>query len=388
MSIAEDTVTKVMHIARDKNTRNIFFLIISTLIVLAINSLLPVIEGSAHYTEAIEEMSYVEYKEKVSVDPNYNLTWASKKSITEYIDRYAEENDIPISQKYEIEPPDNFKVKVYTKFFFNHPYWWISTLTHIVSVLLIYYSVFNYILSRRKQTNKRYIEVLEEVDKATKDKLDPTTFEPWMMNVFNKDRKIIQHKSNIKYRLDLLNKHTSYKVRNADENNKRRIKYEIKKKQLEEQLTDEYIEQYILSKKVKGFVYIHPTFVTSGYNVIGTSIDSYSLLKSDAAKLSKDSFKKVASSILMTTMFAILLTFTVGSSVDQPWYWILLNIVTKLVPMSIQIPLAYDYCDTFMDNHLMTNLISRRNIALLYLADMVKTKQKEVLVLNETENLG
>lgn len=378
MTNAEETITKVMGIVKDKNTRNIFFLIVSVIIVLAINSLLPVIEGSAHYTEAIEEMSYAEYKEKVSKDANYNLTWASKKSINEYIDEYIEENGIPIYQKYSIEPPDNFKVSVYTKFFFNHPYWWISTLTHIVSVLLIFYSVFNYILSKRKQSNTRYVSLSEEVDVATKTTLDPTTFEPWMMNVFNKNRKIIQHKSNIKYKLDLLTKHTSYKVRNADVNNKRRIKYELKKKQLEEQLTDEYIKQYILSKKVKGFVYIHPTFVTSGYNVIGASIDSYSLLKSDSEKLSGDSFKKIVASILLTTMFAILLTFTVGSSVDQPWYWILLNIITKLVPMAIQIPLAYDYCESFMDNHLITNLISRRNIALLYLADMQKNVKEVV----------
>jgi len=375
MSVAEETVTNIMRIARDKNTRNVLFLIISILAVLAINSLLPVIEGSAHYTEAIEEMTYAEYQEKVSANPNYNLTWASNKEIDKYIDAYAEENEIPLSQKYNIIPPDNFKVKVYTKFFFKHPYWWVSTATHVVSVLLIYYSVFNYILSKRKQKYDRYLSLLKEVDSATTNKLDPITFEPWMINVFNRNRKIAQHKANIKYKLDLLNKHTSYTVRNADPTDKRRIKYETKKKNLEEQLTDEYINKYITGKKVKGFVYIHPTFVTSGYNVIGVSTDSYSLLNSDASRLSKDSFKKIAMSVLITTMFAILLTFTVGSSADQPWYWILINIITKIAPMSLQIPAAYDYCDSFMDNHLITNLISRRNIALLYLADMNKHRE-------------
>lgn len=384
MSRAEEVVTKVMHIARDRNTRNIMFLIISVIAVLAINSLLPVIEGSAHYTEAIEEMSYVEYKELYDSNNNYNLTWASIKDINNYIDIYCEEKEIPIDERYNIEPPDNFKVKVYTKFFFNYPYWWVSTLTHVVSVLLIYYSVFNYILFKRKQNYKRYTELVEEMDTATNKSLDPVTFEPWMMNVFNRKRKIEQHKINIKYKLDLLNKKTSYVVRNAPIENPKRQKYELKKKELEEQLTDEYINKYISSKTVKGFIYIHPTFVTSGYNVVGISTDSYSLLQSDSSRLGKDSFRKIGTSILITTMFAVLLTFTIGSSIDQPWYWILINIITKLVPMSIQIPMAYDYCDSFMENHLITNLISRRNIALLYLADMQKPKE----ITNETENIG
>ena len=370
----EEIISKVVGIAKDKNTRNIFFLIISIFAVLAINSLLPIIEGSSHYTEAPEEMTYIEYRQKSEENNNYNLTWGSNRDIDKYIDAYCEDHDIPKSERYNVLPPDNFKVKVYTKFFFQHTYWWVSTLTHVVSILLIYYSVFNYLLSKRKQTYSKYLNLKEEIDNAVESKLDPTTFEPWIVYTFNKKRKEDQHKLNIKYKLDLLKKRTPYKVRIASQNDPKRQKYENKKKLLEEQLTPEYIEQYLPSRRVKGFTYIHPTFVTSGYNVVGISTDSYSLLNSDSQRIGKDSIRKTMTSILITTMFAILLTFTVGASIDQPWYWVVINVITKLVPMSIQIPAAYDYRDSFMENHLITNLISRRNIILLYLADVVKTK--------------
>jgi len=388
MTRKEEVTSKIVGIVKDKNTRNIFFLIASIFVVLAINSLLPIIEGSSHYTEAPEEMTYIEYKQKSEENNNYNLTWASNRDINRYIDAYCEDHNVPKSERYNVIPPDNFKVKVYTQFFFQHIYWWVSTLTHVVSILLIYYSVFNYLLSKRKQTYSKYLNLKEEIDNAVESKLDPNTFEPWMVHTFNKKRKEDQHKLNIKYKLDLLKRRTSYKIRTAPKDNPKYQRYEKKKKLLEEQLTPEYIEQYLPSKRVKGFTYIHPTFVTSGYNVIGLSTDSYSLLNSDSQRIGKDGIRKTITSILITTMFAVLLTFTVGASIDQPWYWVVINVITKLVPMSIQIPAAYDYRDSFMENHLITNLISRRNIILLYLADLVKIKpNNETQIMNsETKN--
>ena len=376
-SKSEELINKAFTIAKSKKTRNIFFLVVSIIIVLAINSLLPIIEGSSRYTEAVQEMTYTEYLDKYEENHNYNLTFASNIELQKYLNDYCEEHGISKTERYNITPPDNFKVKVYTKFFFEYPFWWLSTLTQIVSVLLIYYSVFNFILSKRKLTEERYVSLKKEVEDASNNSLDPITFEPWMIHSFNKTRKISQHKANIKYKLELLLKHTKYSIRNGAEDDPKRIKYETKKKELEEQLSDEYIDKYLPGMKVKGFTYIHPTFVTSGYNVVGRSHDSYSLLYSDAQKLSRDSMIKMISTFLFTSLFAVLVTFTATTSMEQPWYWIVINILTKIVPMVVQIPLAYDYCDSFMENHLITNLISRRNIILLYLADQSNPKLPE-----------
>lgn len=373
MKNKDELIEKTFNVLRSRNTRNIVFLVLSVLLILLINSLLPVIEGSAHYTEAQEEMTYGEYKTLLEKNKNYNLTWTSKIKIEKYISEYCDEHpELGVEDKINVEPPDTLKVEVYTKFFFSYAYWWLSTLTHVVSVLVIYYSVFNYILSKRKLVEPRYLELTNEVNKAVNEELDPVTFEPWMANVFNKNRKIKQHISNTKYALDKLNKKTSYKIRHSDINNPKYQRYLLKKNTLEEQLEEEYIQTYVPNNKVKGFVYIHPTFVASGYNVIGHSLDSYSLLKSDAKRIGNDSVKKVTTSILITTLFAILLTFTIGTSIDKPWYWILINVVVKLAPLTMQIHMASDYCDSFMDNQLITNLLSRRSIALLYMADMKK----------------
>lgn len=369
----ENAANRAYNIAHSANTRNIIFLIISVISILLLNSLLPIIEGTAHYTEAPEEVTYAEYIIMVQNNKNYSLTYTSKKAIDNYIDAYCEEHpEVTVEQRVDLVPPPTFKVTVYTKFFFNYIYWWISTATHIVSVLLLYYSVFNYLLSKRKTTHKQYNDIKDEVEDAVNTKLDPVTFEPWMLNIFNKERRIKQHKANVNFYLERLQQRTSYKVRHADESNRKYRAYKLKYDTLQEQLTDEYVDKYVENKRVKGFKFIYPTFVTSGYNVIGTSTDSYSLIKSDAKKLNNDGVRKVATSILLTTVFAILLTFTAEASMDKPWYWILLNIVVKLAPMLLQIPLAYDYCESFMEDQLITNLISRRNIALLYLADSRK----------------
>lgn len=377
---------KAHDIIRSKNTRNIIFLIISVFSILLLNSLLPIIEGTAHYTEAPEEYTYAEYTKMYASNKNYSLTYASRKAIDAYIKDYCEEHpEITVEQRVDLTPPPTFTVTVYTKFFFNYFYWWVNTATHIVSVLLLYYSVFNYLLSKRKETHVQYNAIKNELDDAVKTKLDPVTFEPWMSNVFNKKRRIRQHKANINYQLERLQSKTSYKVRHAAETDPKRIKYELQRNTLLEQLEPSYIDTYVESKDVKGFKYIHPTFVTSGYNSIGTlTTDSYSLLKSDSKKLSNDGIRKITASILLTTIFAVLLTFMIETSIDKPWYWIVTNILVKLVPLLLQIPLAYDYCESFMDDQLITNLISRRSIALLYLADIAHTTQGGT---NATENI-
>ena len=48
----------------------------------------------------------------------------------------------------------------------------------------------------------------------------------------------------------------------------------------------------------------------------------------------------------------------------------IVNILTTILPLAVQIPMAYDYCDKYMEEQLITTLIQRRSIAFLYLAYM------------------
>jgi hypothetical protein len=153
--------------------------------------------------------------------------------------------------------------------------------------------------------------------------------------------------------------------------------YLHKREDLQAMLNGDYINDVVIHRSVKNFKYIHPSFVLCGVNHIGRTTDSYSLLQSDASRLSKDIMNKALMSMLITVMFATLLTMTIVTAADKPWYWILIDVLTTIAPLLIQIPMAYDYCNTYMEDHLITNLLSRRTIALLYLADMKKGDSNE-----------
>lgn len=383
----DDLITHVGTTVTNKTTRNFIFLLISIIAILAINSLLPIITGGSHYTEAPEDFTYQQYKELVEDNKNYTLTWKSKKAIEQYKKDYrAEHPDVPTEEFVLIEPPAEFTVTLYTKFFFQHIYWWLATLVHVISVLLIYYSIFNYILFSRKQNDKKYNDLVAEVDAAVSNSLDPVTFEPWLAE-FNMKRKRKQHIANIRARLERLERWTRYRTKKAtdpeNKYHKNYLKYITKKNKLELFLTDEYIEKYVPNMKVKKFKYIYPNFVTVGYNSIGKTVDNYSLIKSDTGKITDDGLRKALSTFLITTIFAVVITFTVTASIDSPWYTILINVLVKLVPLLIQIPMAFDYCEAFMKDQLINNLMSRRSIALLYLAAM-HTEVKE----NATEEVA
>lgn len=368
----ENAVRLGKQIIVNRNTRSTAILILTVIIVFALNALMPIIEGSAHYTESATEMSYASYTSKRKYNKHFQLTWASEQNIVLYKAQYALRHpEVPIEELVLVEPPEDFKVQVYTQFFFASPAWYLTTLIHIASSILVFYSVFNYILTRRKQVDEKYLKLTQELDEITTSHLDPITFEPWMVNEFNRNRKITQHKANIKFELDVLDKKTDYRIRlraKKEPECPECIAYTTKKLELLSYLTDEYIDEYIDDIDVKGFVYIHPMFVMCGYNILGRTTDSYSLLKSDTARLGKDSVNKIIINTVLTVMLAILMTVTVLSSLDRPWYWMLFNIIVTITPLVIQIPLAYDYCDKFMDKQLITNLTSRRTISYLYLA--------------------
>ena len=64
-----------------KRTRSFFFLIVSVVMILAINSLLPLIQGRTHYTVESVSMTYGEFEKLYEGDNKYNLSWGSKKEV-------------------------------------------------------------------------------------------------------------------------------------------------------------------------------------------------------------------------------------------------------------------------------------------------------------------
>ena len=374
MNSVDKAIRKVTDVVVDKHKRSVLFLIITVVVIFLINGLLPTIEGKAHYTADPINVSYKEYVEMKSEDNNYNLTWKSEQELLEY------KKEHKVDGIYNVPIPDEFEVSVYTKFFFQHTFWYITTLTRTVSAILLYYSMFNFLLTKHKDNYKRYVDLNSEMVRLSNNDLDPSTFEPWMIDVFNHDRKVSQHIINTKYKLNQLEQRTSYKIRalaKVDPEHPKCMHYIHKREDLQAQLEPKYIEDVVVHKSVKYFKYIHPTFVTCGVNRLGRTTDSYSLIQSDSTRLGKDVLSKTIISTLLTVMFATLLTITVVTAADKPWYWVVIDVLTTIAPLLLQIPLAYDYCNQYMEEHLITNLLIRKTIALRYLADMQKGNTHE-----------
>lgn len=378
-------------IISNKQSRSTLFLILSIIAVLALNALLPLIEGGAHYTEDAQAMPYIEYEKLHEENDHYMLTYATEARILLYKNEYRQEHpDMSIEDVYKIRVPDEFEVKVYTEFFYTSRTWYTTTAVQIISIIIIFYSLFNYLLVRHKLVYRDYVELNEEMHTITTSMLDPVTFEPWMHNSFNRKRKIAQHIANVKYELDKLQKKTNYKVRieykqymkdmrafqldpeNHDEPipSKKLQKYLEKKAKLNDLLDKDYIEDYVVDGKVKHFVYIQPAFVLCGVNVIGATTDAYSLIDSDMGRIGKQAGFRVVRIAIITIALALVTTLTVMSSIEQSWYWIVINIITKIMPLGIQIINAYDYRDNFMTTQLIPNLQHRRSISFMYMADM------------------
>jgi len=385
----EQAVTKVTEIITNKRTRSVIFLALSAVLILGINALLPIIEGDAHYTAGTVETTYGEFQAAQDLDEHIRLTWASSQSILLYKTQYIIAHpELTEDERMLVTVPDSFEVRMYTKFFYEHPFWYISTATSLGSALILFYSTFNYLITIMREKYKKYVDLDNKMTDAVDKCLDPVTFEPWMDNDFNTRRKIQQHKVNIKYQLDKLERKTPYKIKRKlrpyfDSLKKigpilsldtlkltiREKAYLKHREKLLDLLDDNYIKEYVVHGRVKYFHYVYPMFVYNGENGLGKTIDSYSLIKTDAKRISSDASSKMVISLVITFLFAVLATVTIVASYEQQPFWIIVNTVSKLAPLVIQIPLAINYSNDFMNKQLIGNLISRHSILLLYLAE-------------------
>lgn len=411
----ERAIDKTAVVLNNKRTRSLFLLLISFIVILGVNSLLPLIEGQAHYTVEAVEMTHDEFIAARDEDKHVRLTWISEQKMKIYIDKYVTSHpELSPEEQMMVMVPGNFVVLAYSKFFFQYAFWYISTVISLGSTLILFYSLFNYLVTKNKDTYEKYVSLEHEITEMTNQNLDPVTFEPWMDNVFNKQRKINQHKSNVKYNIDSLEKKTSFKTRkkfkkyfeaveynlksqvdfisdganlmdanpanilkDLGELSKKENKYINKKETYLNYLDQNYIDKYVVNGKVKYFKYIHPMFVYNGVNGIGKTVDNYSLINSDAEAIASKAGSKIAYSLGITLLFAVLFTITMIGAYEQSPFWIIVNTIAKVAPLLIQIPMAIDYSNNFTTQHLIGNLINRRSIGLLYLADIKEEKWQE-----------
>lgn len=384
-----DTIASVV---TNKRTRSFVFLIITFIMILAINGLMPLISGQAHYTADECEYTYIEYLSMKKQSELYDMTYASKIKIKYYIQMYRDANpDLTPDEILMIVPPDNMTVKVYTKFFFQSYWWYVDTALSMLSAAFLFFAIFNYLKTKSKDTNLDHVNGEFVIKQLNENYLDPDTFEPWIDNTFNRRRKIKQHERNVKHALQTLESKTPYAIRrrfkthfkdliNIDEDNllpvvhkpltKEERIYMDKKEELLDQLNEEYINEYVVNNEVKNFKSIRAGFVYSGVTSNGVVQDEYSTIKTDNQRLRSTMVSKLIMSASVTLGFASILTVLAVNVETQNPLWIVMTIFMKIVPLLSQVWFAIDYNNWFMENQLLPNLKYRENIAMLYLAEM------------------
>lgn len=402
MGKIDRTITKATVLVSNKQARSVFFLLLTFLFILGINSILPLIEGGTQYTVEVRNLPYTQYRmltkpENEGVElflgnqtyigsDKYRLTWKSEIDINNALRAY----DPEIHGEY-VDYADSLVIKgnvfFYTKFFYESSAWYMSTGVSMLSAVLLFYALFNYLIVRAKERYERYVDLSKQMQVIVETLLNPDIFEPWMDHTFNKRRKIQQHTANVKVKLDRLERRTPYKIKQFFRDTPgfqlknltfRQRRYYLKRERLRSMLNDDYINDYVVDGRVKHFVHVHPMFIYNGTNESGYAVDSYSNLKSDAKRISKDALRKILLSLILAITFAALLTFTINGATGQGALWIIISVIVKITPLLLQVPLAIDYSNSFMEEQLMGNLIARRAISYQFLGETTGKDTREV----------
>ena len=154
-------------------------------------------------------------------------------------------------------------------------------------------------------------------------------------------------------------------------------------------LDENYINEYVVDSDVKHFKSIRPGFVYSGVNIEGVTQDEYSTIKSDTQKIKGSLISKILLSLSVTVTFASLLTIVAINAAEQDPLWIVITIIMKIVPLTLQVYFAINYTNEFMYSHLLPNLKFRENIAMRYLAEMKREgKMDRPIVINKINIVG
>lgn len=383
----------VSSIITNKRSRSLLFLVVTALFIIASNGLLPLLSGQARYTVSPVEITYAQYEQLQGETHLYSMTYGATIRITTYQTLYIMQHPgMSPEEMMNIVPPPDFKVSVYTQFFYQAPWWYIDTGISLASAVFLFYALFNYLVTRDKDERVEHVNGELKIKELNDNYLDPDTFEPWI-DKFNRNRKVKQHTRNVKYQLKKLEKDTPFEIKrrfkkhfidlqDVDVNNllpvpyvemsKAERKYIDKKEELLSMLDEEYIKEVVVETDVPNFKEIRAGFVYSGINIEGVAQDEYSTIKSDAEKIRGSLASKILISLAMTVAFASVFTVLAINVNEQDPFWIVVTVIMKIIPLLLQIYFAMDYTNEFMEKHLLPNLKARENIAMRYLADMDK----------------
>lgn len=258
--------------------------------------------------------------------------------------------------------------------------WWYKVFRVLVSNLLIFVGTALYLIQKAMYERQDITKRKSKLELIIDNNLDSVTFDPWYLN-FERDRKINYYKKELRRRINRLDdkakmsqiKTWTSQLKNYDENGNvideelyekwLSCKYCQKKNTLYEQLDNDFIEENIDYIQVP-YKPNSKSFVTDGYNNPSTKYDDYAV-ESKGHKLFWDLFPKFA----LTAGFLIAgESIVVEFGVDQSLAVAGFNMVLKIMPLALQVYMAFGYADSFIDEKIIVDLRKRENIMTKYLA--------------------
>ena len=92
ISVPDKKIDKALRVVANRDVRNIAILIVSTIIILALNSLIPMLYFEFGYTKGrTDTVTYTEYLDAKTKDKNVRLTAASGNIIRDVSKEYDKE---------------------------------------------------------------------------------------------------------------------------------------------------------------------------------------------------------------------------------------------------------------------------------------------------------
>lgn len=268
--------------------------------------------------------------------------------------------------------------------------WWYKVFQSIAINNLILLGTLLYLLDKMKKCDADILKWNKTIEDAVEEHIDPNTFDEWLSN-FNLNRKIKLFKNAImnlinkldekvkpksielwiKYRKDVIieeNKPPEERKKVDVPNDK----YCIKKYNLLQQVTDEYINERIHYLKI-GYKPKQKSFVTNGYTSRNGGSDDY-YTESSIGKMSRDLLPRIILTIGYLLAFN---TIRLELLEATNWKVATVAIAMKVLPMIMQIFVATSYAKQFKIEKILVDFRVRYEMITLYVASLLKPKAKK-----------
>ena len=262
--------------------------------------------------------------------------------------------------------------------------WWYQVFLVLTSNIFIFVGTFLYLLDLAIRKRKEIVDRKKYINDVADQKLDPTTFDPFFLN-FERDRKINFYKRSMNNRLEKLEEKASMEElelwdkqqNNFDEDGNVKDpdidktfhdnKYCQNKQVILKQMDEDFINKHITYMKLK-YRPNSKSFVTNGYNNPSNKYDDYAV-EPVYSKLGWDLIPKF---IIMAGFLIATESVIVEFQMTESWVAMMSSMILKIMPLMLQIYLAFAYCEAYIDEKVMVDLRKRLDIIALYLASLKK----------------